>query len=282
MKIVSMSDLHLEHHGHKPYFGLSDTIIWNGPNARVLILAGDIVDTGSLKEPKYRARLRELFNRFSTNYPHVLYVMGNHEHYNGDFSKTQDHIKEFLFEFKNIVLLEKTGIFIEDVRFFGGTMWTDLSDPIKAIVAKKGMNDYYLVENSGADVSFRVKEENGQYSRHTRPGRLLPSDTTQDYHTFVRALTDDLELYSNRYVVVTHHTPSYVMCDPSYIGDEYNSCYHNNLENLILNNPRIKRWYCGHTHRGVRKTIGECEIILNPRGYPGELRKEYELAETEL
>lgn len=282
MKIVSMSDLHLEHHGHKTYFGLSDNILWNGPKADVLILAGDIVDTGSLMEPKYRARVSEVFNRFSTNYRHVIYVMGNHEHYNGDFYKTQDRINEFLFSFKNIVLLEKTGIFIDDIRFFGGTMWTDLSDPIKAMVAKKGMNDYYLVENSGVDVSYRVKNDKGHYTRHTRPGRLLPSDTTQDHLTFVKALTDDLELFSNRYVVVTHHTPSYVMCDPSYIGDEYNSCYHNNLDNLILNNPKIKRWYCGHTHRGIRKTIGECEIILNPRGYPGEIRGEYEMAETEL
>lgn len=282
MKIVSISDLHLEHHGHKPWFGLSDTILWNGPKADVLILAGDIVDTGSLLETKYRARVREIFSRFSQNYKNVIYVMGNHEHYNGDFFKTQARLNEFLFEFKNIVLLEKTGIMIDDVRFFGGTMWTDLSDPIQAMVAKNGMNDYHLVENSGAEVSYRVREESGLYSRHSRPGRLLPSDTTQDHLTFIKALKDDLELFSNRYVVVTHHSPSYVMCDPIYVNDDYNPCYHNKLENLILDNPRIKRWYCGHTHRGARHHIGECEIILNPRGYPGENKVEYELAETEL
>lgn len=282
MKIASMSDLHLEFHGHKPWFGLSESIIWNGPKSDVLILAGDIVDSGSLMETKYRAKVRELFDMFAKNYKHVIYVMGNHEHYNGDFFKTQTRLNEFLFEFKNMVLLEKTGVMIDDIRFFGGTMWTDLSEPINAMVAKQGMNDYHLVENSGANVSFRVKEEDGQYSRHYRSGRLLPSDTTQDHLLFVKALKDDLELFSNRYVVVTHHSPSYSMCNPLYIGDEYNPCYHNNLENLILDNPKIKRWFCGHTHSGMRRMIGECEVILNPRGYPGEIKQEYERAETEL
>ena len=283
MKLVSMSDLHLEHHGHKPYFGLSDTILWNGPKADVLILPGDIIDSGSMMEPKFRTRLKEIFDRFSRNYANVIYVMGNHEHYYGDFAKTQERITEFLLEYKNITLLEKTGLFINGVRFFGGTMWTNLSNPLDEMVAKQGMNDYYLIKNSFKEVSYRAKNKEGLYERHSRSGTLLPSDTTEDHYRFLVALKEDLILYKDDpYVVVTHHSPSFSMCDPIYIGDEYNSCYHNKLDDLIIDNSNIKRWYCGHTHRKMRRMIGECEVILNPRGYPGEIREEFQLAETEL
>jgi predicted phosphodiesterase len=285
MKIVSASDLHLEFHGHKENFGLSDTILYNGPNADVLILAGDILNSEVLKNKKkgYRTKLDNVFDCFSKYYKNVIYVMGNHEHYEGDFAKTQYLIGDFIYQFSNIALLEKTGVFINGVRFFGGTMWTDLSDPIKAQVARTGMNDYYLVENNTRKVAYRTKNEDDQMVMKYRSGTLLPSDTTEDHFEFLAALRADIEFHhSSNYVVVTHHSPSLAMCDPVYFSDSLNCCYHNNLDNFIMDNPRIKRWYCGHTHRAKRLTMGECELILNPRGYPGELREEYELAETEL
>jgi predicted phosphodiesterase len=286
MKIVSASDLHLEFHGHKENFGLSDTILYNGLNADVLILAGDILNSEVLKNRKkgYRSKLDNVFGCFSKYYKNVIYVMGNHEHYEGDFPKTKELILDFLFlEYSNITLLEKTGVFINGVRFFGGTMWTDLSDPIEAHVARKGMNDYYLVENTSRKIAYRAKNEDDQMFMKYRSGTLLPADTTEDHFEFIKALEEDMAFHNEmNYVVVTHHSPSLAMCDPVYLSDEYNCCYHNNLDNFILDNPRIKRWFCGHTHRAKRLTMGECEIILNPRGYPGELRTEYELAETEL
>lgn len=283
MKIVSASDLHLEFNRGHPTLGLSEAILQNKSNADVLILAGDIFSAALLNDRKATAVLTSVLSVINLAYSNILYVMGNHEHYGGDFAKTKSSIEELLAEFGNFTFLEKTGVTIDGVRFFGGTMWTDLSNPMDAMVGKSSMNDYQVVKNSNTKVSFRVMNAQGENNFHYRSGNLTTSDTTEDYFAFIAELKTDLARHSDcDFVVVTHHTPSLSMCDDAYYGDRMNVCYHNNLDDLILDNPRIKRWYCGHTHSPKRVVMGECEIILNPKGYPGERRGEYCLAETDL
>jgi hypothetical protein len=48
-----------------------------------------------------------------------------------------------------------------------------------------------------------------------------------------------------------------------------NPGYVSNLEDFILDNPKIKAWICGHSHRRLDAMIGSTNIIMNCRGYNG-------------
>ena len=78
MKIAVCSDLHLE---------FADIELKNEDNADVLILGGDICVAKDIANiDSFRGdTFREFFKRCSKEFPHVIYIMGNHEHYNGDF-----------------------------------------------------------------------------------------------------------------------------------------------------------------------------------------------------
>ena len=70
MKIALASDVHLE-------FG--PISFQNTENAEVLILSGDICIAKD-----FGKKFEKFFAECSERFPHVVYVMGNHEHYDGD------------------------------------------------------------------------------------------------------------------------------------------------------------------------------------------------------
>jgi len=106
MKIAICSDLHLE-------FG--DLFFTNTDNADVLILSGDICKASEVKqrdiyeimEGTRSSRLHDFFKRCTFQFPHVIYVMGNHEHYDGDFATTVTKLKNNLSYLPNLYILDK-------------------------------------------------------------------------------------------------------------------------------------------------------------------------------
>ena len=129
MKIAVCSDLHLE-------FG--DLMLKNEDNVDVLILSGDILVERDLDMydrrqeelgfSRYRSqRFHEFFSRVNFQFPKVIYVAGNHEHYHGDFKYTINELKRKLAQYENVHVLDKECIEIQDVMFIGGTLWTDMN-----------------------------------------------------------------------------------------------------------------------------------------------------------
>ena len=45
------------------------------------------------------------------------------------------------------------------------------------------------------------------------------------------------------------------------------------LEQFIIDNPRIKLWIHGHVHNSFDYNIGQCHIICEPYGYFGHEQK---------
>ena len=95
MKIAICSDIHLE-------FG--DINLQNTENADVLILGGDICVAADIGKPDPHNflegaksnRITDFFKRCSFQFPHVIYIMGNHEHYHGDFATSGNNLKSML------------------------------------------------------------------------------------------------------------------------------------------------------------------------------------------
>lgn len=240
MKIAYASDIHLEFGGLK----LENTV-----GADVLVLAGDISVAWDLNaNPKYE----NFFWRVSNQFKHVIYIMGNHEHYSGDFTHTANIIREFVKKYDNIHFLDKETIVIDGVAFFGGTMWTNMNerDPYVMEYVNTHMSDFQLVTYNYA-TGFNTK------------------DAARQYDETVSILEFDLAtVKADKFVVVTHHAPSPKSVHQRYeLDKEMNYGYHTNMEQFICNHPQIKVWIHGHVHDNFDYTVGDTNVVCNPRGY---------------
>jgi|APGre2960657404_1045060.scaffolds.fasta_scaffold20385_2 Icc-related predicted phosphoesterase len=297
MKIAVCSDLHLE-------FG--DINLQNTDNADVLILGGDICvaadigrpDKDNLFEGARSHRVTDFFKRCSFQFPHVIYIMGNHEHYNGDFATSGNKIKSMLESnmLSNVYLLDKEIKTIDDVTFVGGTLWTDMNkhDEMTMQHVTHRMNDFRCVENSLRMISRKVPiyELNPDYTEDGKNGgkyatkegggyieighkrkegasTFSPLDAFEDHKKMLGYIQSVIEgKFDQKFVVVGHHAPSKLSTHPRYVHDTLmNGAYSSSLDEYIMDHPQIKLWTHGHTHEDFDYMIKSTRIVCNPRGY---------------
>lgn len=256
IKLAICSDLHVE---------LGDIDLKNQQNANILILAGDICNAKDLDKQSERGdRSRDFFRRVSAEFPHTLYVTGNHEVYSGDFAKVHTQIQNFFdtHHIANITLLDKTSVVIDGYDFHGGTLWSDFNnmDAHTMHNAATVMNDYRGVKNSHDSVSWK----------------FLPKHALRDHQKMCNYLQDAMESYreigreDNRVVVITHHAPSRGSVHEKYAHDSLmNGNFYTNMNEFILANPQIQLWIHGHMHDPFDYGVGDTRIVCNPRGYTG-------------
>ncbi len=266
MKVAIASDIHLE-------FG--DLDLPNTDGADVLILSGDICvardigrpDSSNFMEGARSQRVSDFFKRVSTAFPHVIYVMGNHEHYHGDFAKSYDILKKMLADqyLHNVYLLEKETKEIDGWTFIGGTLWTDFNggDLQTMRHASWGMNDYNGIKNSASGHAHGI-------------WNLIPEATLKDHYKmkgYIQTVLANRHAQGHRdrrVVVVGHHAPSRASTHPKYQHDILmNGCYSTPLDNIMLDHPEIVLWTHGHTHEDFDYMIGSTRVVCNPRGYIG-------------
>lgn len=288
MKLAIASDIHLE-------FG--DLNLQNTDNADVLILSGDICvvedigkpDPHNFMEGARSNRIVDFFKRCSFQFPHVIYIMGNHEHYHGDFATTADRIRSMLASnmLSNVYLLDNQVKVIDDVTFIGGTLWTDMNqrDPLTLYHMTSMMNDFRVVKNSRRNVNFRsevpmldanghaVLDEQGrpryQAEFNTRPAKFSPEDAAVEFDNMVGYIQQLVEgKFDQKFVVVGHHAPSRLSTHPRYANETImNGGYSSSLDEFIMDHPQIRLWTHGHTHEDFDYMIGSTRIVCNPRGY---------------
>lgn len=289
MKIALCSDLHLE-------FGTIS--LENTENADVLILSGDICVVNDLMDhdpygivPHKRSDMyHTFFQECSARFPHVIYIAGNHEHYHGDYTKTIPRMKEKLGYLKNLHILDKEVIQLQDVTFVGGTLWTNMNkeDPVTIHGIKGYMNDYKIIDDTSEVVNYRVyhdkmksvgmtdeewvalpPEERVYVEFKTRPAKFSPQKSVEDHKKMMAFLESTIATNPfNKFVVVGHHAPSKLSTKPQYERDVIvNGAYSSDLSEFMLDHPQIKLWTHGHTHDVYDYVIGSCRVVCNPRGY---------------
>jgi predicted phosphodiesterase len=268
MKIKLVSDLHLE---------FSDCFINNNDNCDVLILGGDIMIAQDLhdhpetdygmysdvaleglgRRQRTAQRFRDFLKRCSFQFPHVIYIMGNHEFYNGKFYAGIDYMRDEIAKYPNIYMLEGDTKIIDDVVFVGGTLWTNMNkrDPLTMHAIEGMMNDFRIIRN-----------DKRNYATMSALDVAIRHDKTLAYIKHVVQENKD-----KRCVVVGHHSPSFQSVHPTYAHETLmNGGYHSDLSEFILDHPQIKLWTHGHTHHPFDYMIGETRIVCNPRGYENE------------
>jgi predicted phosphodiesterase len=257
-----VSDIHLE-------FGPIE--IKNTEGADVLILSGDIcVAADVLHKDNLNNKSRKIHDFFemcSKEFKNVIYIVGNHEHYNGDFQRTIPHLKQFLGHLDNLHILDKEIVTIDDVTFIGGTLWTDMNkeDGITLYHMSSMMNDFIKVSNGKIQNGIQAEDDKPYY----RIKRLTPEDVVVDHKSmleYIRIIVEGKQ--DQKFVVVGHHAPSKLSTKPKY-QDDYimNGGYSSDLSEFILDHPQIKMWTHGHTHDTFDYMIGSTKVVCNPRGY---------------
>jgi predicted MPP superfamily phosphohydrolase len=233
MKISYVSDIHLEHAAD---FTLDDS-------GDVLILCGDIIQAGLL----YRPFATKFFKDISTKFTNILYILGNHEFYNGDINDV-NLVKKY-FKDTNITVLDNETKIIDGVKFIGGTGWTNFhkADPMAMLHAPKTVSDFRKISNG--DEQFTVYD---WLEKHSEFITMLKKEIT----------TDGIN------IVCSHHSPHYETISKNY-KDKHaaNGCYVSDLSKYMDN---VDYWFYGHMHEGLDVTYDKCKILTNPRCYPTE------------
>jgi predicted phosphohydrolase len=196
----------------------------------ILILAGDIDSKGRIK--KYAESLAERFR-------YVLYVAGNHEYYG-------THIdKDMRSDIENVIFMENETIEIDDVIFFGATLWTDFND-LSYTSVSSWVN--YMADSRAI--------------RDLKTGKTVSAQTLAKRHsgTVARIKEEIANKGDKKLFVITHHSPSFINESPLYVGNVSSAFFHSNLDELVC---EVDRWVFGHTHHNV----DHHGMKSNQRGY---------------
>jgi hypothetical protein len=154
-------------------------------------------------------------------------------------------------------------------------------DPVTLHAVKDMMNDFRNVKNSNRMISRTVPlYDDGEYNVDRKvighkvkeePSKFSPQDSVDDHKRAMEYINHVLmNDETKKYVVVTHHTPSWQSCHERWIHDRVmNGAFHTELGDFIAYRPQIKLWVHGHTHDEFDYLIGETRVVCNPRGYIG-------------
>lgn len=270
MRIDVCSDVHLEFGNWVPY---------NTLQADVLVLSGDIMVAADLSlfdevscELGTISDRSVMFHRFmqhcAEQYPHVVYVAGNHEHYHGDFAQTMKILKNCFEYLPNVHILDNETFELDNYVFVGGTLWTDMNkqDPYTMYAIRKMMNDFITVKNSNNMVNFRDQE----HKFHQRVSTFSPEDAVAEHLTMLQKIDEVYKsLPADKFmIVVGHHAPSPLSTHEKYKDNgTMNGGYNSDLTEFILDRPKIKLWTHGHTHHEFDYMLGGTRVVCNPRGY---------------
>ena len=258
MFIRMMSDLHLE---------FEDYTVPPLPedNNTVLVLAGDI---GLAHRTNLHVRFLPFLQRCSVQFSRVVLIMGNHEHYDGSFIRTEESIQNAInhAHLYNVSLCEKTSVVIDNVAFICATLWTDCD--------KDSPHSVYLW-NSMADARV-IRTSDNQTDSNAR--KFTAFDTYKDHiqaKQFIWEEVDKHKALGNKTVVVVHHGVTPKSVAPQFKGDSLNMFFVSDMTfDIMEHNPDII--VHGHTHIAcdyfVDDSLQLCStrVICNPKGYPGE------------
>lgn len=225
----------------------------------ILVVAGDLAS--AVKIP----RIVNFFHLVADRFKHIIYVLGNHEHYHGNIHTTENVISDALKDFPNITVVgnKVKTLLMDDVLFVAATLWTDYGkktfavDDIRNSISC-GINDHHLIKITQSDGMNR--------SFHPDDGALLHEDAVID-------IDRALESHKGKSIVITHHLPSFKCVSARFTLTEssrkMNHAFASDLDWLIERH-QPDAWIFGHTHDPFCYKINNTTLVCNPVGYPNE------------
>ena len=252
MKIRVLSDLHVDvnemYAAHRAIH-LDDDVF--------TIIAGDTA-----------GNVPDSINWIHQNVQKGLVIAGNHIVYAANRQPVQDLKQQLAQAFPQespITFLDQmTGTMtkeVDNLLFIGTTLYTNYS--LLSDVSVETAMGYALGRHGMNDFRFGYTRDQDQI----RP--LHPKDYLRWFIESQKEITRQVESHPDKEIVlITHHCPSGQCCSNNY--DIINASYASNLEPFIREHPNIKLWICGHAHNRKNFKVGNCLVLMNPRGYEFE------------
>jgi predicted phosphodiesterase len=230
MKLQIVSDLHLEFLSDKQVVEVANRISNDSP-AEVLILAGDICSLSERSVNKFTTFIDEI----KDSYLKIIYVSGNHEYYGTSRQEIHELGHKIIKYRSNLHLLENKSITINNITFYGTTLWFE--ETVEAGTKRNYLNDYRYIQNFQPDLWSK---------KAIKFIKSIPNDPTKK-------------------VLITHHVPHSRFISPKYVGSDMNCFYINEIGKYL---GKFDLVTFGHSHDSVNQQFSERTLaISNPRGY---------------
>lgn len=228
IRIQILSDIHLETYKIVP--SIEEFLI---PSAPYLLLVGDICNIDKIDI------LQKFLTECSLLFEEVLYVLGNHEFYTEDSSKTfEESLSQVLaLDVPKVHILHRSSVVIGDVCIIGCPLWTYYPDvlPVYRVRIKDITSSEY---NNRFKEDLLFLEQGIAYSKQNGLKTLI----------------------------ATHYPPSYsVSGDEPLRGGKYKSLYYNNLDYLVTR-EKVHTWVFGHVHQNRDFMKNGTRLVGNQKG----------------
>lgn len=265
MKIQVISDLHTE----MSSYTLESPNEYK-TNADILVIAGDIAHCKDVVSI-IRALFPDTYDDGSLGPELIIIVSGNHEHYQTmeTIDEGHMHIRKAVEAFnatghQKIIFLDDDIEIISykgtDIRFVGGTLWTDFNlygNPLQdAKTVASALNDYRLI--AGSD-----KQNSYYYDKPRLTAKEVLKRFNKTYRVIKKAVS---KKFDGPTIVVTHHLPSMKAVAEQYKTDRVSAGFASNVDELLTDNVAL--WCCGHTHSSsINQFDSGSLLVCNPAGY---------------
>jgi predicted phosphodiesterase len=263
MRFTLISDVHVDSHAW------DWSVLQHCDPTIPMVVVGDI-SNDVFETSRWIQDLRDRFER-------VIWLAGNHDHYNLGFHQTRLYNREFSdawpypqivpeiydhyarwSEHHDIHFLHRSSVIMDGVEFVGATGWHNwdaapylkFDDQVQAWM--DSIND------------SRYIRWNRDYSVDWKPVLSAALDDADYIRSAVRA-------NAHPKVVLTHHVPhrNFVKVTTNPTWNLLNGSFLNTeLETCV--EPSVKVWCFGHTHYRFDQTLNGVRYVNNARGYPRE------------
>jgi Icc-related predicted phosphoesterase len=172
---------------------------------------------------------------------HVLFVLGNHEHYRSELQGARA-VAADLCATSGVRLLDETALTIDGRRFLGCTLWFSFDE--EAHPYRHLLTDFRLIAGL----------EPAVYEEHRRGRAFLETNLGAGD------------------IVVTHHLPARAGVAAHFKREPYAHLapfFANRCEDLV-EGGQAALWIHGHMHVPCDWRLGATRIVCNPIGYPGD------------
>jgi DNA repair exonuclease SbcCD nuclease subunit len=259
MLIRPLSDIHLE-------FADYTIVPLDNDKETTCVLAGDIT-VAAKKQPM--ETFVGFIQRACAQFKHVVYIMGNHEHYSGAIHVSAHKIRQALehFHLYNFHFLDNSDVILDDVAFIGTTLWTGANNnhPMAGMLWE-GMSDSRVIRYGTEGDPYRAKfQAKYMITEHLRSKK------------FLFAKIDEHKQQGRKVVCVVHHGVT-----EQSIADEFKDPRNGSLNMFFVedltyplmdSNPDLV--IHGHVHNAFDYYLDRSQqfcntrIVCNPRGYAG-------------
>lgn len=279
MKIRVISDLHVDVNKQMGFEYEDYGFLKHTKETDIILVAGDTAGS-SYKEQEFFDILR----KEDEDTP-VIVVGGNHlgydytdyrqlnaiMNYNNPLDQTKEDCIKQMKKYKKVTYLDNEYIEFDNYIIFGGTMYSNF------LLYGKKHKDTCIWTSERWLNDFNYVYTFDKKANTVRP--VTAKDYIKWFNKFMRNLKKCIKETNKDIIVLTHFAPSIKSIAGKYLnrpnrfsspGSELNAVYASDLEQFILDNPRIKLWVHGHVHDSFNYNIGQCNVICEPYGYAHE------------